>query len=98
MIDSVGVTLVMLCTTVGEANLPKIERVCGWNKPLSVPLVVNSYQQMNPDYLSAIEAQSAQFASIRQWAARAATSRGIGSIYESPEGRRLTISVKPIAM
>ncbi|KAL5960945.1 StAR-related lipid transfer protein 3, partial [Taenia solium] len=48
--------------------------------------IVNSYQRMNPDYLSAIEAQSAQFASIRQWAARAATSRGVGSIYESPEG------------
>ncbi|VDM17151.1 unnamed protein product [Hydatigera taeniaeformis] len=48
--------------------------------------IVYSYQRMNPDYFSAIEAQSAHFASVRQWAARAATSRGGGSIYESPEG------------
>ncbi|KAH9283253.1 StAR-related lipid transfer protein 3 [Echinococcus granulosus] len=48
--------------------------------------IVNSYQRMNPDYLSAIEVQSAHFASIRHWATRAATSRGVGSIYESPEG------------
>ncbi|VDL17213.1 unnamed protein product [Hymenolepis diminuta] len=48
--------------------------------------IVYTYQRLNPNLLSAVEAQSAYFGSVRQWAGRAATSRGITSIYGSPEG------------
>ncbi|KAM3179230.1 hypothetical protein ACTXT7_000986 [Hymenolepis weldensis] len=48
--------------------------------------IMYTYQHLNPDFLSAVENQSAYFGSVRQWVGRAATSRGTASIYGSPEG------------
>nr|CDS28790.1 StAR lipid transfer protein 3 [Hymenolepis microstoma] len=48
--------------------------------------IVNTYQHFNSDFLSAVDTQSAYLGSVQQWLGRAATARGIPSIYGSPEG------------
>uniref|UniRef100_A0A5K3EKZ7 START domain-containing protein n=1 Tax=Mesocestoides corti TaxID=53468 RepID=A0A5K3EKZ7_MESCO len=48
--------------------------------------IVTSYNRLNTNYPGIADVESAQFASIRQWAAHAAPSHYTRSIYVSPEG------------
>ncbi|VDN98546.1 unnamed protein product [Rodentolepis nana] len=57
--------------------------------------IVNTFQRFTPDFLSAVDAQSAYLGSVQQWVGRAATARGIPSIYGSPEGSLMSYPESP---
>lgn len=65
---------------------------CSFECPLTLfsltTSVIDSCQRLNPNFVSALEVRSSQFASIQQWAARAGTPTTGASIFASPEGKR----------